>query len=520
VKTPNILDFLNPVDSVSSSGSGASEQTNRKSENICEIKPKPSDYEHCSWFNLGLLSKDTKFLELINQLLAECSKTQVRSSRQRNANVLLTNLYHQYSIDPTLFTAIRMDGNHYRKDDPENIYKVGPSIIKIVKDLEEMGYLHIKIGYSTYKKRTGRITRILPTDKLKQLFEGVKYEFCSDIKCEGNASLAEAKSCILLRDKDPVIGKSINLSFEPTADTQRMEQQLSKYNDLLSWTFIDIPSNQDGYIKLKNQRRLLLGQVHQPVVRIFSRGDFDLHGRFYHSAIQQLPSQEREKLFIDGNPTVELDFTGLHIVLAYALKGICYWATDGKDPYILEPSKYPEWFREFPNKRQCVKLLMTCLINCTDLKSAYKGFRYKASSGSVEKTFTDEQLASLSLAVVKRHLPIVDTFRRDSGIRLMRFDSEIAAHVINHFTDLEIPVLCIHDSFIVEQKFIRALEKAMREGFQKVTGVCLGGEFRQSIKANVEFDEKGQILNPPISRSMRYMKRLMKFLNSRKFKRT
>ena len=44
----------------------------------------------------------------------------------------------------------------------------------------------------------------------------------------------------------------------------------------------------------------------------------------------------------------------------------------------------------------------------------------------------------------------------------------MAEKVINHFTNLDIPVLCIHDSFLIAADKTKDLEKVMTEKFEQV----------------------------------------------------
>ena len=42
-------------------------------------------------------------------------------------------------------------------------------------------------------------------------------------------------------------------------------------------------------------------------------------------------------------------------------------------------------------------------------------------------------------------------------------DSHIASQVIQHFMDLEIPILCIHDSFICQKRYANELNDVMKK---------------------------------------------------------
>lgn len=49
----------------------------------------------------------------------------------------------------------------------------------------------------------------------------------------------------------------------------------------------------------------------------------------------------------------------------------------------------------------------------------------------------------------------------DQGIRLMNIDGQIAERLINVYTAARIPILCIHDSFIVPYTHAHRLKRSM-----------------------------------------------------------
>ncbi len=53
------------------------------------------------------------------------------------------------------------------------------------------------------------------------------------------------------------------------------------------------------------------------------------------------------------------------------------------------------------------------------------------------------------------------------GYELMNLDSKIAYDVCDHFLNKKIPILPIHDSFIVEKQYKKELDNVMDEMFQK-----------------------------------------------------
>ena len=66
------------------------------------------------------------------------------------------------------------------------------------------------------------------------------------------------------------------------------------------------------------------------------------------------------------------------------------------------------------------------------------------------------------------HSSIKDFFNTGKGIELQNFDSMIAEEVINEFTNQDIPILCIHDSFVISSEYVKKLEIVMKEKFDLV----------------------------------------------------
>ena len=73
------------------------------------------------------------------------------------------------------------------------------------------------------------------------------------------------------------------------------------------------------------------------------------------------------------------------------------------------------------------------------------------------------QLKELLYAFKDKHPLIADCICTDKGVELMKIDGNITARVINHFTEMEVPVLTIHDSYIVPFDYRNELRRVMKE---------------------------------------------------------
>ena len=112
-----------------------------------------------------------------------------------------------------------------------------------------------------------------------------------------------------------------------------MRQLLHGYNKLLEKTFIDIQSLDVPRIELpeKKKRRQSNKQVfvnithHDKFVRrIFNNKTFDDGGRFYGGWWQRIDSDYRKDIRMNDVTTVEIDYSSLHVILAYTEAGLNY----------------------------------------------------------------------------------------------------------------------------------------------------------------------------------------------------
>ncbi len=58
------------------------------------------------------------------------------------------------------------------------------------------------------------------------------------------------------------------------------------------------------------------------VRRIFNNGTFDEGGRFYGGRLQRIDGSFRKDIQMNNLPTVEIDYSSLHVILAYTEVGI------------------------------------------------------------------------------------------------------------------------------------------------------------------------------------------------------
>lgn len=213
-----------------------------------------------------------------------------------------------------------------------------------------------------------------------------------------------------------------------------------------------------------------------PVLKaIFNRASWDCGGRLYSTggngiSYQSLPSDIRRSIRIGGKKTVELDFSGMHIAMLYAKERV----------------NVPEQIYDFMGTElvPLVKHLMLVLINSKTEEVALNEVRFKEKELDQYLGEVDDKDSSLLLAIKmmrrgqktfeelvasirKHHAPIEKYFGSDYGVRLQNRDSIIALEILEEFEKQGIPVLPVHDSFIIQKKHEGNLKEAMGRLFKK-----------------------------------------------------
>jgi hypothetical protein len=270
-----------------------------------------------------------------------------------------------------------------------------------------------------------------PTDKLTSILRAV------------TTSYAFAEPIILKESKDveysPFFGEQRHaewINYTDTDETRAMRDQLKAYN-----TFMAAQT-----VTARGQR------YPTSLRRTFNDSTFAHGGRFYD--IGSLRYQElsgkgrpdripRSDVMINGHETIELDFATLHPTLLHVRAGLPV----PDDAYSIGGYS-----------RERIKLAFNVAINASNDAETLASLQEKC--GSV-------RAAESMLSAIKINMPTLAPFLSSGeGVILQRIDSNIAARIMAEFVAARIPVLVVHDSFIVEKGRADMLQNSMIKNFQ------------------------------------------------------
>ncbi len=279
------------------------------------------------------------------------------------------------------------------------------------------------------------------------------------------------------------------LDYEDTAETVTLRYHVEEYNELMrstlvttedlrsqssqdcsdwwedygsDWTLVDSQT----YSSISDTRNLLDNEAY----RVFNNGDWKQGGRYYGAQIQGLSEEARETARIDGKPTVERDFSGMLPRIAYHRAG----KECPSDPYGI--------YDDDEARDICKGAVLICLSSSSKGKARngiydalYGECHTKSSWEKQQKRrqslkATGKKTGELMAAVLDFHDTIRDQMLCGEGLRLQRIESDIASDVLAHFMARGIPVLVIHDSFIVQAEYQDELDAVMTEASRRHTG--------------------------------------------------
>ena len=425
------------------------------------------------YLNYRHFSSDPKLIAKAEQLATQyrAAKQQLRKNKRDFAtafNVILTNVEVHQAYDNWCL-HIPTNNNLF-----SGKYKRNATYTTEIRDalrwLIAEGYLEKATGLTRPKKKDTDERNWLP----------FAYKLSSKWLAEiaaiplSDPSLIHRNPLVeywLLRRTEYVRGKNKKFAIKPTDEQLELNsallaatnQTLSAYDDFMATVATTIGST-------------LVHPSQLSLTRIFSKASFNHGGRLF-APIQNYTKQTRKHFYLNGEPTIEIDYSSIHPYMLYHGKGLEF---DGDDPYAIEGFD-----------RDAVKVAFNVMLN-TKAVGANKSAA-KAISNALS---CDEEVAeTLEAAIQVLHSPIAHHFNTGIGLTLQRRDSDIALLVINTFVnELKRPIICVHDSFIVSVRDTESLILEMNDsytathngeqGMRSIKGTCL--EFSDALMTAID----------------------------------
>ena len=446
--------------------------------------PKDRDLEYFVFFDAGLTCDDEKLTKVSNDIWDKYLATEFKVSRRgrrpttpynEQFKTLFLNLLFTFHRTPKKVIAISMRKGNY-KPSRYNPLNLSDKLIDIVDKSEKVGLIGRKKGHGN--RVAPKLTRIWPTPLLEGIFE----------ECDVNESLIseseqlsnQYREVILINKKDKTTKNTTLVDYKDTEETNQWRGDVKFYNDVLARHHIDVGT-------LSDKEYLKEGVANKSVVRIFHRANlkFECGGRLYCAFWESINSRHRENILINGTETIELDYSSLRINIAYGKKGVTPPEGDMYDVGDFDSSI------DSKIRRAWIKQMVIVCLNAKTLQGTLTGFdkKLKDSKGVPAKTAwknLDENRRKklrkiMRDLVITKHKAIEEFFCTDCGITFMRIDSDITMEVVTYFAKMNVPVLSVHDSYIIDFQRAGMLDEKLHEVFEK----------RFGFKANIPREDRG-----------------------------
>lgn len=203
-------------------------------------------------------------------------------------------------------------------------------------------------------------------------------------------------------------------------------------------------------------KSLIFRLKYESLHRVFNQSSFNKGGRFYGASHLELPKHMRGFIYINGEPTVELDYDAFQVKMLYHRRG----QDIIEDPYDLI---------EGPEVRDIKKVALLTAINAPTDKKAIKAIKKKLVYGGYRgELLTDQAIKALLFRAKKVHPLIAEDISTGKGIDLQNIDSKITDAILTNLMKRNIPDLPVHDSFIVAQQYEDELEQQMNVEYEKI----------------------------------------------------
>lgn len=383
-------------------------------------------------------------LSSIRHLGTDTALSPKASVIRSHIQVVFGNLYHAWQRGTWL--AYAGANSAYGLPKRYNPLGINRQLPRVLRALDELGYVRLETGWYDRLRGTGRTNRARAAEPLERWF----------MSLGDRAPLMEVeRECIILRG-DADDDSEHDIDYEDTPDIIAMRQRLTAYNELMARTSVTLDLS-------RCPEEPLVDYSHIRTYRVFNRGSFSIGGRFYGPWWTTLSGVEtaegklnlRGFIRINGMETVELDYSAQHPTLLYAMKGLAV----PDDPYQCGPYD-----------RSVVKHALLIALNASSRGKAKKALdkwsrEMIAATGFHDRFRVDRELLP---ALELKHEAIREYFYADTWSITQKMDSDIAERIMVHFTSKGIPVLMVHDSFIVQRDLGGELRSVMTDGMKDV----------------------------------------------------
>jgi len=428
---------------------------------LAESQPTADELENSFPMDIGRRFRNPADNALLSSILAGMRSKEHRT-RARSAiaekrwlasiEAMLANLTAAALnvMDANRYVAVSFDRNQY--NDTELTLD---ALVQCRKHLKEQGLIEVARGFRRWDADGvgcfGRRTRLRATAKLREMIDrdGLR-----------DRSVTQAPANLInLKGAKPDAGAEPGEVADSRPLLMAVNARLAKTEIAIHdsmWPFLSrkIVEDEGEDRDAAYRKRSYAGDLTAASLYRVFKYNWRSGGRIYGGWWMSLPRTARPYLTINGSPTVELDYKTLHPLLLYLRAGLPM----PDDPYLVGQWK-SQAMRDV-GKRTFNRLLNRQIASAANWRNMLASPDDKEPLGQVP---FKEYLAMFT----HKHEALAPWLGIGAGLGLQYDDSVLALDVLRRMEDENVPVLPIHDSFIVQEEHEACLRLAMEAAFER-----------------------------------------------------
>ena len=344
-------------------------------------------------------------------------------------NCLIANLIYAKQINQKGYVRYSRQYKEYNRTIYNKLNISSQYLKEVIKTLAQLNYLENVKGVNSIFLSRIRATKLLD---------------CILNKIDTNISdIYFDKQTIILKDKN-----KYKVDYLIDENVSQIKKNINNYNSLLLSNEITNP--------LINKYQ----SINKTYYRVFNNSSFTSHGRYYGHWIIDMNDTVRKETQMNGQEVKLVDFEASQTHMAYSLKGINYFDYTDIHPYNFLSKNF---YIPSGKRREFIKKVTSLFLNCN--KKKFKKALYFLNN-------TEFKIKNLNVSLLHKefnefHKPISEYFFKSLGNQLMFIESQIAERTIIKFCSLNIPILIIHDCFIVPEDRINLLKDTLKNSFNE-----------------------------------------------------
>jgi hypothetical protein len=346
--------------------------------------------------------------------------------------VIVANLAHAVLLPPDGGRLAILTGNGTsgatRYDNPA----LGKPVRSILMHLEEAGLLTW-----TQSHRRGEASSVAPTERFAQAVTAAGITL-RDIGRSDKEETIVLSQKTKLRVSDGTVSQRTLIDYAETAETTALRAEVANLNAFVEAADVGFVDDGRGLVDPFNraQRRYFItsGDAGTPP-------SFDLSGRLFGGFWQNLKSDRRASVRLDGEPVATLDFSSMFPRLAFAAVG----ATPPSGDLYAIPG--------LENHRAAVKRALNCLLMDDFSRRSWPDELLNGEDGKLVDTAAlmpqGWTVGRFKAALLRQHPALTPCLGAGLGLKLMNTESRILLAVLGEMRTKGIVGLGLHDGLLV-----------------------------------------------------------------------